>query len=102
MMDTIKITSLSVDEKNFLTDNGISNTVAFARDYATVRDCIIEVLNPPDEDMSEDYILCRAVQQAAWFISEDIPCTCPADVDETYERCNRCAALGRRGDRKCE
>ena len=61
------------------------------RGYGMVREAIVEHLNPPDDDVSEESILIAAVARAAGFI-EAQPCSCDAPDGEA---CDRCIALGR-------
>lgn len=75
-----------------------------AQDYWTLRDHVIDQLNPPDEDMSEIYIMCTAIDRAADYIAAT-PCTCPPEAADPMvydDPCDRCAALGRRADEREE
>lgn len=70
-----------------------------AQDYWTLRDQVIDKLNPPDEDVAEIDIMCRAVDRAAAYI-EAIPCTCPPgaasrELPMGDDPCGRCTVLGR-------
>lgn len=75
-----------------------------AQDYWTLRDHVIDRLNPPDGETSEVHGMCTAIDRAAAFI-ETIPCTCPpgaADPMVYDDPCDRCAALGRCADEREE
>ena len=69
-----------------------------ARDYWTLRDLIIDRLNPPDSDYAEIHIMCEAVRRAAELI-EAIPCACTeAAASGEDDPCPRCQVLGRTAD----
>lgn len=73
-----------------------------ARDYWTLRDLIIDRLNPPDSDFAEIHIMCTAIEDAAELI-ESIPCACtPAARLGEDDPCPRCQALGRIADERVE
>jgi hypothetical protein len=69
-----------------------------ARDYWTLRDLIIDKLNPPDSDFAEIHIMCTAIEDATALI-EAIPCVCTeAAASGEDDPCPRCQVLGRTAD----
>lgn len=79
-----------------LGNRGLDSYIQEATDYETLRDHIIDKLNPSDDDAAEVSILCAAIDQAVGYI-EAQPCTCPAGTFEDYgDPCPRCWALMRR------
>lgn len=71
-------------------------TRADGEDYVVLRDHLVDLLNPPDDDAAEVSILIKAVVRAVRWIEQQ-PCVCPggnAELDYD-EACERCAALGR-------
>lgn len=76
-------------------------TADYADDYETIRDRVIELLNPPDGDDGEAFILENAIAAAARFVEEQ-PCRCtPAMIDD-YDPCRRCSVLGRLGNARVD
>lgn len=72
-------------------------TEDYADDYETLRDLVIDLLNPSDGDDGEVFILSNAITYAVTFIEQQ-PCTCtPAQVED-YDPCRRCSVLGRLGN----
>lgn len=72
-------------------------TEDYADDYETLRDLIIEKLNPPDDDIGEVAVLGSAIEAAVTFIERQ-PCTCTPEMVEDWDPCRRCDVLGRLGD----
>ena len=68
-----------------------------ARDYEALRDHVIKVLNPPDGDDGEVFIMMTAIDGAVRFIEQQM-CHCTPARVEDYNPCPRCAVLGRLGD----
>lgn len=87
------------DRLSYTADNNRDDAEA----YRYLRDEIINLLNPRDDDASEESIMVDAVRLAAEFI-EAQPCACGPDVQEPeWETpCPRCQALGRRADKREE
>jgi len=65
--------------------------------YVLLRDKVIELFNPRDDDVSEESIMIDALKRAAAFIEEQL-CHCTQDVrpPDWETPCPRCVALGRR------
>lgn len=63
-----------------------------AKSYEWLRDAVAHAFNPPDDDAAEEEICCRAIFDAADYISRQ-PCEC-ADPDD--DPCERCRLLGLR------
>jgi len=74
-----------------------SRAEADAAAYVLLRDTVIELFNPRDDDASEESIMVDALKQAAAFIEEQL-CHCTQDVrpPDWETPCPRCMALGRR------
>lgn len=72
-------------------------TEDFADDYETLRDVVIDLLNPRDDDIGEVAILQQAIESATGFIIAQ-PCECTPERIEDYDPCRRCDVLGRLGD----
>lgn len=69
--------------------------------YRELADAVIDMFNPPDDDVAESAIIVDAIERAAEFIDGQ-PCLCTPEVtdpDVLATPCARCLALGRRGDR---
>lgn len=86
--------------------NRLPQTVAAIRaerdearqDYELLRDCVIDRLNPRDDDIGEPALMVEAIEFAARFIEEQAACACPTDAGEPSwgsPPCLRCQALGR-------
>jgi hypothetical protein len=68
-------------------------------DYEVVRDAVACAFNPPDEDAAESCICSEAICRASRFIADTVPCECTAGMVEDNDPCQRCAVLGRLGDK---
>jgi hypothetical protein len=73
----------------------------YADDYETLRDLVIDLLNPPDGDDGEAFILSNAITAAARFVEEQ-PCVCTPDQIEDFDPCRRCSVLGRLGNTRVD
>jgi hypothetical protein len=76
-------------------------TEDYADDYETLRDLVIDLLNPPDGDDGEAFILSNAITAAARFVDEQ-PCACTPERIEDCDPCRRCSILGRLGNTRVE
>ena len=72
-------------------------TEDYANDYEYLRDAVIDLLNPRDDDAAEVSILEDAITGAVRFIEQQ-PCTCTPAQIEDHDACARCSVLGRLGD----
>lgn len=76
-------------------------TEDYADDYETLRDVVIALLNPRDDDIGEVAILQGAIESATGFIIAQ-PCECTPAMIEDYDSCRRCSVLGRLGDKRID
>jgi hypothetical protein len=70
-------------------------------DYEYLRDEIINLLNPADDDMAEPWIMVCALQFAVEFIQRQL-CICTPERVEDHDACPRCRALGRLDNKRVE
>jgi hypothetical protein len=81
---------------------GHDELVEAAQAYLVLRDTVIELLNPGDDDVAEVAIIESAIREAARTLVEHVACTCTEFDVEDNAPCPRCCALGRLGDRLVE
>lgn len=71
-------------------------------DYERLRDRIVELCNPLDDDAAEVAILLAAVTQLRDFVLQAADCTCADEDIDDHDPCSRCRVLGRLGDKAVE
>jgi hypothetical protein len=93
------------DIEHALSVEDVESDFGGAKSYEWMCCAIDAAFNPPDGDGDEESLLTEAISKAAAFI-EAQPCQCTyADFGhgtEADERCDRCEALGRAGDMRCD
>jgi len=82
-------------EHKFVSERSFTGALEDAQAYRLLADHIIDQINPPDGDGSEESILMDAVEGLVAYV-RDQPCLCGRlpDEESSEESCDRCRALG--------